>query len=232
MRSLRAALVVTGTAILLTLVGCAPAAPATEASPTRTAIPSPTPTPTPASTPDATAPTAFVVTATEMSLIDSGGRIRSQVAFNGEDPAAFAADLGEAFGVSAEGITTPGGAEGAEFTTTYTWDSLTISSGFSPGQQCDARDCRGTFVYFTVAEFNGISLGTASGIQVGDSVLAARELGARPTPEIPLAAEPEDPSLFESSTDTTRVVLLDLNADETLIDRIRAGAWFYTHGNI
>lgn len=166
-----------------------------------------------------------------MSLIDSGGRIRSSVSFSDEDPAAFAAALGEAFGVAATETTTSGGFEGAEFTTDYEWETLTISSGFSPGQ-CDGQDCRGTFVYFTSADINGISLGTAGGIKVGDSVDAAIELGARPTSEVDLAAEPEDPSVFESTTDATRIVLLDLNADETSIERIRASGWFYTHGNI
>lgn len=167
-----------------------------------------------------------------MSLLDSGGRIRSTVSFSGEDPAAFVAALGEAFGEPAVEETMPGGAEGAEFTTTFLWDAIQMSSGFSPGQQCNGHDCRSTFVYFTVPDFNGISLGTAGGIKVGDSVRTAMELGARPTTEIPLAAEPEDPSLFESTTEATRIVLLDLNADETSIEGIRAGAWFYTHGNI
>ena len=167
-----------------------------------------------------------------MSLLDSDGRIQSTVSFSGEDPAAFVAALGEAFGEPAVEETTPGGAEGAEFTTTYRWDAVQMSSGFSPGQECAAKDCRGTFVYFTAPDFNGISLGTAGGIKVGDSVGTATELGARPTAEIPLAAEPEDPSVFESTTETTRIVLLDLNADETSIEGIRAGAWFYTHGNI
>ncbi|MDO8382320.1 MAG: hypothetical protein Q7T17_05010 [Microbacterium sp.] len=154
------------------------------------------------------------------------------MSFSGEDPAAFVAALGEAFGEPAVEETTPGGAEGAEFTTTYVWDEIEMSSGFSPGQQCEAKDCRGTFVSFTAADVNGISLSTAAGIKVGDSVPAAMELGARPTTEIPLAAEPEDPSVFESLDDATRVVILDVNADETSIEGIRAGAWFYTHGNI
>lgn len=167
-----------------------------------------------------------------MSLLDSDGRVQSTVAFSGEDPTAFVAALGEALGESPEENTTPGGAEGAEFTTTYRWESMQMSSGFSPGQQCNGHDCRSTFVYFSAAELNGVTLGTAAGIQVGDSVDAARELGARPTIEIPLAAEPEDPSVFESSTDATRVVILDLTPDATSIEGIRAGAWFYTHGNL
>ncbi|WP_458040229.1 MULTISPECIES: hypothetical protein [Bacteria] len=166
-------------------------------------------------------------------MLDSDGTIRSSVAFSGEDPAAFAAALGESFGVAAAESTTAGGFEGAEFTTEYAWDGLVISSGFSPGQTCGTRiDCRGTFVYFTVPSINDISLGTAGGIHVGDSVVAAMDLGARPTSEIPLAAEPEDPSVFESQAEATRIVLLDLDDEGASIVRIRASGWFQTFGNI
>jgi hypothetical protein len=169
--------------------------------------------------------------ATEMSILDSDGATRSTVAFSAEDPADFAAALGEAFGAAAVESTVPGGAEGAEFTTTFTWDGVKITSGYSPGQ-CDGTDCRGTFIDVTISDLRGIALRTVSGIAVGDSVADATERGARPTTQLALAAEPEDPALLESATESTRVVRLDLNADGSAVSRILAGFWFFNHSNM
>lgn len=227
---LRVGATVVGTALLMTLLGCASTSPQSQPSSTPV-VTAPVPSATPTPTPTAAAPTALVVNSTHMAIVDSDGETIAESAFSVEDPAAFAAALGDAFGAPAQAATLPGGAEGAEFTTTYTWDGITISSGYSPGQ-CDGTDCRGTYIHFTEPIFAGIALRTASGITVGDSVVTATELGARPTPEIPLAAEPEDPSLFDSTTEVTRVVILDLSDDESTIVGVRASGWFSTFGNI
>ena len=230
MKTLRTGLVVAGAALLLALLGCAPAAPAApSSSATPPVVPSSTTTPTPPVEP---AEAALVVSATDMSLVDSDGETLARVSFDREDPAPFAAALGEAFGVAAEETTEAGGAQGAEFTTTWVWDGVEISTGYSPGPQCDGGECRGTIIVLDAADFAGVALRTTSGIRVGDSVAAAEERGARPTAEVELAAEPEDPDLFESTTEATRIVLLDLDADGSAISRIRASAYFVTFGNI
>jgi len=242
MSKMKLALLVTGF-VVLALTGCttsttAPGTPSS--SPTDGAAPL-----TPSASPTATAaePTpappadlrALVVSATQLTLLDENGDPDAAFVFNGEDPAPFVEALSASVSVAPTENTKPGGFEGAQFTTTYEWVGLEMSTFSSPGQ-C-SPDCRGAVIVVTAANVAGIPIRTASGIRVGDTVTEARALGARPTPEIPLAADPEDPSLFDSTTESTRVVLLDLpdsdsSDDNTQIIRIRASGWFTTFGNI
>jgi len=191
-----------------------------------------TPDPTPAPPSDLR---ALVVSATQLTLLDEHGEKDASFVFNAQDPAPFVSALSTALSAKPTETTTPGGFEGAQFTTTYEWTGLTMSTFYSPGQ-CNP-DCRGAAISIAATQVEGIPIRTVSGIRVGDTVSAARALGARPTPEIPLAAEPEDPALFDSTTEPTRVMLLDLpdrdgSDDNAQIIGIRASGWFVTFGNI
>lgn len=137
-------------------------------------------------------------------------------------PTPFAQAISAAAGSAGIEETKPGGPEGAKFTSTFTWDSLTITTVFSP-DECDAG-CRGTFLYVTAPRVGTLPIHTASGIVVGQTVDEAKKRGAQPTPDLPLASDPEDPSLINSTTEGTNVVIPD--ADQGVIIGIRAGDWY------
>lgn len=170
------------------------------------------------------------MSATGIALLDSDGSVIEELSLQAEDPATFAAAVGAAVGTPAVEELVEGGPEGAAMTASYSWVGLKITSYFSPGE-CGGTDCRGTFVSLTSPNSGGLTLRTVSGISVGDTVESTMSLGARSTREIPLAAEPEDPELFDSETESTRIVILDVSVDESVIDTIRAGG-MHTHGNI
>jgi len=242
MSKMKLALLVTGF-VVLALTGCATSATASgtpSSSPTDGAAPlTPSASPTATAAEPAPAPPAdlraLVVSATQLTLLDANGDQEATFVFNDEDPAPFVEALSASVSAAPTETTKPGGFEGAQFTTTYEWVGLEMSTFYSPGQ-C-SPDCRGAALVVTAAQLEGIPIRTVSGIRVGDTVAAARERGARPTSDIPLAAEPEDPALFDSTTESTRIVLLDLpdsdhSDDNTQIIRIRASGWFTTFGNI
>lgn len=171
-----------------------------------------------------------MVSATSVVLLDEAGEAAARFEFLNDDPAAFVAALSEQSGTAPTETTETGGFEGAEFTTRYVWDAMTISSAFST-QQCEPQ-CRGTVIVLTGTTIGDVPLRTASGVTVGSTAERAIALGARATAEIPLAAEPENPELLSSDTESTRIVVLDLDETGSVITSIRASGWFVTFGNI
>lgn len=188
--------------------------------------PSGSPTPSPTPQPDLA---SIVVSATDVTLLDDSGAPQATLTFSGDDPASYVTALSASLEMEPTETTSPNGAEGAQFTTTYEWPGLLISTGFT--EEC-LPACRHVTIVVSVPELAGVPIRTVSGISVGDSVDEARALGAQPTPEITLAAEPEDPALFGSTSEATRIVILDLDEDETTIAGLRANPWFYTFGNL
>jgi len=188
-----------------------------------TAAPTPTPSPSPTSN-----RAALIISATDITLIDARGEVAARLKLKGEDPTPFAQAIDNAAGSVGVAATTPGGPEGAKFTSTFTWDSLKISTFFSP-DECDAG-CRGTFVYVTTPSVGTLPIRTVSGILVGQTVDEARKRGAQPTPDILLASDPEDPSLINSTTQATRIVTLDM--DQGVITHLRAGDWYSSLGGL
>lgn len=183
------------------------------------------PTPTPSLTSNRA---ALVISATDVTLVDESGEVEARLKLKGEDPTPFAEAINTAAGAAGVAATTPGGPEGAKFTSTFTWDTLKISTFFSP-DECDAG-CRGTFVYVTAPSVGTLPIHTTSGIFVGETVDEAKERGAQPTSVLPLASDPEDPSLINSTTEATRVVILD--TDQGVITHIRAGDWYSSLGGL
>lgn len=230
-KSRRPAHAAVAASLLLLMTACAsgnvvassptPTRPAATTAESAPSIPTPTP------TPDLT---ALVVSSTGLLLLDDSGAPTAEFSFEAEDPRTFVDELSVSLGTDPEESTTPGGFEGAEFTTDYEWDGLVITTYYSP-TQCDP-ECRGSFAMVTTPVLSGIPIRTVSGISVGDSVEAAQSKGAQATPEIPLASDPEDPALFGSSVESTRIVILDLDSLATTIVSLRASGWFSTFGNI
>ncbi|MCR2816478.1 hypothetical protein [Microbacterium jiangjiandongii] len=169
------------------------------------------------------------MSATDITLLDDGGAVEAQLVFAGVDPAPYVSALSATLGVEPTETTSPGGAQGARFTTDYAWPGLLITTGFT--EEC-LPECRHVTIVVEVPDLAGVPIRTVSGIGVGDTVDTARALGARPTPEIPLAAEPADPALFDSTAEPTRIVILDLDEDATTVAGLRANAWYYTFGNL
>lgn len=214
--------------IAVGVVGCAGESPR-DADPTpsrATVAPSAPPTPSPTPPPDLS---ALVVSATDVTLLDDSGAPQATLTFSGDDPASYVTALSASLEMEPTETTSPHGAHGARFTTMYEWPGLLISTGFT--EEC-LPECRYVTIVVSVPELAGVPIRTVSGISVGDSVDEARALGAQPTPEIPLAAEPETPALFGSTSESTRIVILDLDEDETTIVGLRATAWYVTFGNL
>ncbi|MFC7925022.1 hypothetical protein [Microbacterium laevaniformans] len=214
--------------VAVIFAGCTTAQPsplptASHTQPPTSSAPITTPTPTPTFTPSPTSTrAALVISATDVTLIDASGEVVARLKFKGEDPTPFAQAISAAAGSAGIEETKPGGPEGAKFTSTFTWDSMTITTVFSP-DECDAG-CRGTFLYVTAPRVGTLPIHTASGIVVGQTVDEAKKRGAQPTPDLPLASDPEDPSLINSTTEGTKVVIPD--ADQGVIIGIRAGDWY------
>lgn len=164
----------------------------------------------------------MIISATDVTLIDASGDVAARLKFKGEDPTPFVQAINAAAGSAGIEETKPGGPEGAKFTSTFTWDSLEITTVFSPNE-CDAG-CRGTFLYVSAPRVGTLPIRTASGIAVGQTVDEAKKRGAQPTPDLPLASDPEDPSLINSTTEGTHVVIPDV--DQGMITHIRAGDWY------
>lgn len=220
--------------VAVIFTGCTTAQPspspsASHTQPPTSSAPINTPTPTPTFTPSPTSTrAALVISATDVTLIDASGEVAARLKLKGEDPTPFAQAVNAAAGSSGVEETKPGGPEGAKFTSTFTWDSLKITTVFSP-DECDAG-CRGTFLYVTAPRVGTLPIRTASGIVVGQTVDEAKKRGAQPTPELPLASDPEDPSLINSTTEGTPVVIPDV--DQGVITHIRAGDWYRSVGGL
>jgi hypothetical protein len=224
MRGLRAALVVTGTAILLTLVGCAPSAPATEASPSRTATPSSTPTPS-----QSKAVGRVALSGSGVAIVSADGAPISSFEWS-DDPDPFLDELEDLLKIAPVRVTENSYVEGGPAdVTTSTWDGLTITTVTST-LPCEGQACRTSYAEITAAELNGVSLGTASGIQVGMTIQESEELGARPTAELALASDPVNAEHFPSGGEATRVVALDSDASGSTIAQLVAPRT--TYGNL
>jgi len=165
-----------------------------------------------------------------LTLLDEHGQVRAELKLRSEDPTQFAEAISISAGSEVTETTSPGGPEGAKFTVTFTWDGLIITSFFSPDECADA--CRGTFLSATSPRIGTLPIRTVSGITVGDTVTAARARGAHSTSDHPLASDPEDPALFDSTTEATAVVLLSVNESSEVVTDIRAGAWYTSFGGL
>lgn len=223
--------------LTVSLAGCTDAQPAptpsasprTEPPTATTVAPVIAATPTPTSSPGpGSEDAALVISATDLTLLDEQGRVRPHLNLRGEDPTQFAESISTAAGSEVTETTKPGGPEGAKFTATFTWEGLIITTFFSPDECADA--CRGTFVSSTSPRIGAVPVRTVSGISVGDTVTEAKARGAHSTSDHPLASDPEDPSLFDSTTEATRVVLLSMDENSAVITDIGAGAWYVSFG--
>lgn len=212
--------------LILAMTGCTTAEVAAPTPTPSRSNEAPTATPTPTPEPDLT---AVLVSATELWLVDEHGETEARLSFHGEDPASFVDALGAAAGVDAVESTSPGGFEGAEFTTEHEWDGLRLSSPYSTA--C-LPECLSVVLVVDGSHVAGIPIRTASGISVGDTIEEAQALGAKQTPGLLWAAEPEDPARIDSTTDPTGVVVLDLDEAGGEIVSFRAAPWFVSYGGI